>query len=185
MTRLVGLISDNNKTHYREKIHHLAQWCWAKEVIVDYKTNRRTAHAPLSKHEKVVEHVDNIRFLGIHISADLTWALNISHLVKKGQQRLFFLTERRETGLPSRLMVNFYRSTIESILTLDMVVWYTSCTGQKGSDPGGENSLRGLWEALFRTWTPCMLASCSIATDPTHPGLRLFSPCPQDRYTGP
>ncbi|KAI3362186.1 hypothetical protein L3Q82_012510, partial [Scortum barcoo] len=82
----------------REEIQHLTQWCSnnnlvlntskTKEVIVDYRRSRRTEHAPL---QEAVECVNNIKFLGIHITSDLTWSMNTAHLVKKAQQRLFFL----------------------------------------------------------------------------------------------
>ncbi|KAI3354422.1 hypothetical protein L3Q82_018945 [Scortum barcoo] len=74
-TTIVGLISDNDETHYREEIQHLTQWCSnnnlvlntskTKEVIVDYRRSRRTEHAPLLIHGEAVEHVNNIKFLGI------------------------------------------------------------------------------------------------------------------------
>ncbi|KAI3363725.1 hypothetical protein L3Q82_001339 [Scortum barcoo] len=87
-TTIVGLISDNDETHYREEIQHLTQWCSnnnlvlntskTKEVIVDYRRSRRTEHAPLLIHGEAVERVNNIKFLGIHITSDLT--MNTAHL---------------------------------------------------------------------------------------------------------
>ncbi|KAI3374377.1 hypothetical protein L3Q82_006202 [Scortum barcoo] len=78
-TTIVGLILDNDETHYREEIQHLTQWCSnnnlvlntskTKEVIVDYRRSRRTEHAPLLMHRKAFEHVNNIKFLGIHITS--------------------------------------------------------------------------------------------------------------------
>ncbi|KAI3373312.1 hypothetical protein L3Q82_006611 [Scortum barcoo] len=78
-TTIVGLISDNDETHYREEIQHLTQWCSnnnlvlntskTKEVIVDYRRSRRTEHAPLLIHGEAVERVNNIKFLGIHITS--------------------------------------------------------------------------------------------------------------------
>ncbi|KAI3372368.1 hypothetical protein L3Q82_022861 [Scortum barcoo] len=89
-TTIVGLISDNDETHYREEIQHLTQWCSnnnlvlntskTKEVIVDYRRSRRTEHAPLLIHGEAVERVNNIKFLGIHITSDLTWSMNTAHL---------------------------------------------------------------------------------------------------------
>ncbi|KAK5621099.1 hypothetical protein CRENBAI_013806 [Crenichthys baileyi] len=35
---------------------------------------------------EAVERVDSIKFLGIHISCDLSWTLNTSHLVKQDPQ---------------------------------------------------------------------------------------------------
>ena len=53
-TTVVGLISDNDETHYREEVQHLTQWCSSnnlilntsktKEVIVD---NRKLNTLPL------------------------------------------------------------------------------------------------------------------------------------------
>ena len=127
-TTVVGLISDDNETHYREETQHLTQWCSAnnlvlnsgktKEVIVDFRRSRKMDHAPLLIEGEVVERVDNIKFLGLHITSDLSWSTNTSCLVKKAQQRLFFLRKLKHAGLSSRLLVNFYRATIESILCL-------------------------------------------------------------------
>ncbi|KAI3372543.1 hypothetical protein L3Q82_023021 [Scortum barcoo] len=113
-----------------------------KEVIVDYRKSRRTEHAPLLIHGEAVERVNNIKFLGIHITSDLTWSMNTAHLVKKAQQRLFFLRKLKRAGLSPQLLTNFYRATTESILCLSAAVWYGSCTAQdlKGLSPGGENS---------------------------------------------
>ncbi|KAI3353126.1 hypothetical protein L3Q82_019253, partial [Scortum barcoo] len=111
-TTIVGLISDNDETHYREEIQHLTQWCSnnnlvlntskTKEVIVDYRRSRRTEHAPLLIHGEAVERVNNIKFLGIHITSDLTWSMNTAHLVKKAQQKTL-LPQEAETcwTLPS------------------------------------------------------------------------------------
>ncbi|KAI3366329.1 hypothetical protein L3Q82_000491 [Scortum barcoo] len=101
------------------------------EVIVDYRRSRRTEHAPLLIHGEAVERVNNnIKFLGIHITSDLTWSMNTAHLVKKAQQRLFFLRKLKRAGLSPQLLTNFYRATIESILCLSAAVWYGSCTAQ-------------------------------------------------------
>ncbi|KAI3353817.1 hypothetical protein L3Q82_004854 [Scortum barcoo] len=89
---------------------------------VDYRRSRRTEHAPLLIHGEAVERVNNIKFLGIHITSDLTWSMNTAHLVKKAQQRLFFLRKLKRAGLSPQLLTNFYRATIESILCLSAAV---------------------------------------------------------------
>ena len=55
-TTVVGLITDNDETAYREDVRDLAVWCQdsnlslnvikTKEMIVDYR-KRRTEHAPI------------------------------------------------------------------------------------------------------------------------------------------
>lgn len=114
------------RRHYCEEVQHLVEWCSdntlvlntpkTKEIIVDFRRSRKTTHPPLHINGEEVESVNDIEFLGIHITKDLLWSLNISHLVKKAQQRLFFLRKLKQAKLPSQLLVNFYRSTIENIL---------------------------------------------------------------------
>ncbi|KAI3375425.1 hypothetical protein L3Q82_021911 [Scortum barcoo] len=42
--------------------------------------------------------------VGIHITSDLTWSMNTAHLVKKAQQRLFFLRKLKRAGLSPQLL---------------------------------------------------------------------------------
>ena len=74
------------------------------------------------------EKVQSFKFLGVHISADLSWTENTTALVKKAQQRLHFLRVLWKEHLDTQLLVTFYRSSIESVLTYAVTVWYSSCT---------------------------------------------------------
>src|SRR4029434_2360324 len=80
-------------------------------------------HAPLHINGSAVEMVSCFRFLGV--SNDLTWSAHTDKVVKAARKRLFFL--RR---LDSVILTNFYRCTIESILTGCITVWYGSCTAK-------------------------------------------------------
>ena len=63
-TTVVGLITDNDQTAYREEIRELAVWCQdnnlsfnvskTKELIVDYR-KRRDEQAPINIDRAVVE----------------------------------------------------------------------------------------------------------------------------------
>ncbi|KAI4881099.1 hypothetical protein NFI96_007134 [Prochilodus magdalenae] len=48
--------------------------------------------------------------------------------VRKAQQRLHFLRRLWRVNLPQQLFCNFYRSTVKSILTSCITVWYGSAT---------------------------------------------------------
>ncbi|KAI3377264.1 hypothetical protein L3Q82_009168, partial [Scortum barcoo] len=161
------------------EIQHFTQWCSnnnlvlntskTKEVIVDYRRSRRTEHAPLLIHGEAVERVNNIKFLGIHITSDLTWSMNTAaHLVKKAQQRLFFLRKLKRAGLSPQLLTNFYRATIKSILCLSATVCYGSCTAEtarpKGLSPGGENGTGDYGKSFFQTWTQYTVMDKNIGT---------------------
>ena len=91
---MVGLISNNDETAYREEVEHLVRKCdlnnlelnptKTKEAILDFRrTNKRVTHTPVSIHGQEVERVTNFKFLGVYISEDFTWTTNISALVKR------------------------------------------------------------------------------------------------------
>lgn len=96
-TMVVGLISGDNETPYREEVTQLSNWCVhnnlsldvdkTKELIIDF---RRTLgkHTPLSINTLPVEIVQSTKFLGVHITDNLTWTQNTSHTTKKAQQHL-------------------------------------------------------------------------------------------------
>ncbi|KAI3356770.1 hypothetical protein L3Q82_003451 [Scortum barcoo] len=151
-TTIVGLISDNDETHYKRgdpapysvvfKQQPFLNTSKTKEVIVDYRRSRRSRSTlPLLIHGEAVERVNNIKFLGIHITSDLTWSMNTAHLVKKAQQRLFFLRKLKRAGLSPQLLTNFYRSHNREhpLPQCSSVVWQLHCTRPKGLSPGGEN----------------------------------------------
>ncbi|KAI2655641.1 hypothetical protein H4Q32_024234 [Labeo rohita] len=136
-TTVVGLISNNDETHYREEVAQLAKWCGAnnlslnvgktKEVVMDFRRNY-VDHPPLTIDSSTVERVSSTKFLGVHITEDLTWTTNVMSLNNKGQQRLHFLRRLKRASLPPPILTTFYRGTIESVLTSCITVWYGNCS---------------------------------------------------------
>ncbi|TWW61216.1 uncharacterized protein LOC130525978 [Takifugu flavidus] len=137
-TTVIGLISNNDETAYREEVERLTTWCAnnnlvlntskTKELIVDFRKARGGTQDPSHINGMAVERVSSFKFLGTHISENLSWTTNTSSIIKKAHQRLFFLRTLRKNQLSSAVLVNFYRCAIESILTNCVSVWYGSCT---------------------------------------------------------
>ncbi len=135
-TSVVGLISNNDEMHYREEVAQLAEWCGAnnlslnvektKEVVMDFRRNS-VDHPPLTIDTSTVERVSSTKFLGVHITEDLTWTTNTKSISKKAQQRLHFLRRLKRASLPPPILTTFYRGTIESVLTSCITVWYGNC----------------------------------------------------------
>lgn len=106
-----------------EEVQQLAKWCINSNLALNTKTivdslwssGRKVAHISPSNGTEV-ECVATFKFLGIHISEDLPWTLDNSTLVKKAHQCLLFLRQKK-SHLPPQILVNFYRCTIESILS--------------------------------------------------------------------
>ncbi|KAG5282896.1 hypothetical protein AALO_G00035910 [Alosa alosa] len=87
-----------------------------------------TQHLPLTIDGAVVERASSTKFLGVHISEDLSWTTNTASLAKRAQRRLYFLRKLRRASAPPAIMTTFYRCTIESILSSCIAVWGGSCT---------------------------------------------------------
>ncbi len=142
---------------------------------------------PLHIHGEEVENVNNIKFLGLYITNDLTWTINTHYLVKKAQRRLFFLRKLKKAKVPSQLLVNFYRSIIESILCHCITVWYTSCTIQNRRDlarivKSAQRIVGTKLPDLDKIYAIHLYKKASsIIKDSTHPGHRLFEPLPSGK----
>ncbi len=157
-----------------------------KELILDFRRHR-TEPAPLYINEDCVERVHTFKFLGLHISNDMSWSANTSATIIKAQQRLHFLRVLRKNSLECKLLVSFYRSTIESVLVYCISVWYSSCTA------ADKKALQRIINTAQKI-TGCSLPSLesiarshylsrakNIIKDTSHPGHHLFNLLPSGR----
>ncbi len=134
-----------------------------------------------------VERASSTKFLGVHITEDLSWTNNTAALAKKAQQRLYFLRKLRRARAPTPIMCTFYRGTIESILTSCITVWYGACNAScrkslqrivRAAEKIIGVSLPSLQDIYSTRLTRKAL---SIAGDPTHPTHSFFSLLPSGR----
>ena len=108
-TTVVGLITDNDETAYREEVTDLALWCQdnnlsfnvikTKEMIVDYR-KKRTEHAPIL----------------IHISNKLSRSKHTMTVMKRARQNLFPFRRLKRFGMGPQILKKCYSCTIERIL---------------------------------------------------------------------
>ncbi|XP_036419410.1 cell surface A33 antigen-like [Colossoma macropomum] len=79
-TTVVGLISNNNDSAYREEVNQIVIWCdnnnlnlnKTNEMTVDFR-RKHMVHTSLTIHRNAVESVRSTMFLELHIMDDLTW----------------------------------------------------------------------------------------------------------------
>ncbi|KAI4886572.1 hypothetical protein NFI96_000182 [Prochilodus magdalenae] len=194
-TTIIGNITNDDEGPYREEVKLLTEWCAAnnlslnvsktKELIIDFRKGGRT-HTPLNIGGTLVEE-SSFKFLGVHLAQDLTWTTNTSHLVRKAQQRLHFLRRLRRVNLPQQLLCNFYRSTVESILTSCITVWYGSATSAERK--ALQRVVKTAQHITASTLPPiqdiydkrCLRKAAHISSDPTHPSHPLFQPLPSGK----
>ena len=196
-TVVVGQISHNDESSYRQEVTELVDWCGenslcinvgkTKELIVDFRTKQHVPPLPLFIHGAVVERVPSFKYLGVHISEDLKWAINTSNILKKAHQRLYFLRRLRQAGLSTSVLEAFYRCVVESTLTFSITTWYGNCTAAnkkalqrvvKNAQKITQSSLPSI-ETIYTS--RCRSTAASIMEDPTHPAHKLFDPLPSGR----
>ncbi|KAI4879613.1 hypothetical protein NFI96_006236 [Prochilodus magdalenae] len=187
-TAVVGCITNSDESGYRQEVEHLEGWCRknnlcinikkTKEMIVDFRRGRH-AHLPLHVRGSAVEVVSNYRYLGVHLSNNLTWSNNTSSLVRKAHQRLYFLRWLRRAGLGSSVLTSFYRCVVESVLCSSINVWHGSCSAadRKALQRVVKAAQRSVGVSLPTTTDiytfRCRKRATCIMKDPTHPAHSL------------
>ncbi|KAI3367377.1 hypothetical protein L3Q82_026182 [Scortum barcoo] len=98
-TTIIGLITGNDETTYREEVRALTSWCQdnnlhlnvskTKELIVDFRRRQREEHAPpLHQRDYGGRRVSSFRFLGVHIRGGMYSIVKVVHPELKGQVEL-------------------------------------------------------------------------------------------------
>ncbi len=95
-------------------------WWW---ITGDRAEN--THPSPSTRH---LEQVNSFKFLGVHITEDLTWSAHTDAVLKKAHQRLFFLRRLSKFGTSPSILRSFYTCTEESILTGCITAWFGNST---------------------------------------------------------
>ncbi len=194
-TTVIGLITDNDETAYREEVS-LTKWCQenhlslniikTKELVVDFWRQSRV-HTPITIDKTPVERVNSFKFLGVHITEDLTWSAHTDAVLKKAHQRLFFLRRLRKFGTSPRILRSFYTCTVESILTGCITAWFRNSTA--GNRRALQRVVRttrhivgGELPSLQDIYTRrCIRKAQRIIKDSSHPSHRLLSLLPSGR----
>ncbi len=194
---VVGLISNNDETHFREKVAQLAEWCGVnnlslnvektKEVVMDFRRNS-VDNPPLTIDTSTVERVSSTKFLGVHITEDLTWTTNTMSISKKAQQRVHILCWLKRASLPPPILTTFYRGTIESVLISCITVWYGNCSAADCKTlQRTVNTAAKITSAPFPSILDFYLTwcSCKCYREGPHPSFPQSLPSPTIRKTVP
>ena len=137
-TVITGYISDDNTERYFSLIQQFVEWCdrhhlqlnvaKTKEIVIDFRKRTVVDHAPLCIHDSAVEQVSEYKYLGTTISCKLDWSKNVNIIQKKANQRLYFLRQLKKLHIDNTLLVLFYKSIIQSILTFNLICYFRNGT---------------------------------------------------------
>ncbi|XP_053722811.1 uncharacterized protein LOC128759684 [Synchiropus splendidus] len=105
-TTIIGLISDGDESAYRREVERLVSWCSHNnlelnaqktvEMVMDFR-RVTVSLSPLMLAGLAIPIVDSFCFLGTTITEDLKWEPTIRSLIRKAQQRMFFLRQAKKT----------------------------------------------------------------------------------------
>ena len=149
-TSVIGLIRDDDESAYRREVEQLILWCGRNnleqntlktvEMTVDFRRSP-PALPLLTILNSTLLAVESFRFLGSTISWNLKWEPNIKTIIKKAQQRMYFLRQLRKYNLPQELLIQFYTAVIESVLCTSITVWFRP-PNWIGIDSSGQSGLQ-------------------------------------------
>ncbi|KAI4887924.1 hypothetical protein NFI96_022449, partial [Prochilodus magdalenae] len=151
------------------------------------RKKQERVHTSITTNGAAVERVSSFKFLGVHITEELTWSEHTTRVVKKAQQRLFFLRRLRRFGMDPRILRTFYTCTVESILTGSITTWYGSCTAierkalQRVVRTAQYITGVQLPNLLDLYTSRCLRKTRRVLKDSTHPSHCLFSQLPSGR----
>ena len=103
-TTVIGIISDDDESAYRDDVKHLVRCCASndlvlnvsktKEIVVDFRKSK-SVPSTLIVNNSEVEIVDSFKFLGIHITSNLSWSLHTRYMCKKVNNVYIFCAASR------------------------------------------------------------------------------------------
>ena len=125
-------LSDSDDVYFNE-INKLTCWCEknyltlnvnkTKELLIDFR--KKPSQVPALKiNGDTVERVIQYKYLGTIVDRDLNFNANTDSLNKKCQSRIFCLQKLRSLNVNSKILQNFYRCFVESIITFSFICWF-------------------------------------------------------------
>lgn len=143
---VVGFISEGDESAYRDEFEHLASWCNENNLLLDTSKTRELGidFRREKNWHSITRHQRKLWGAGFklplpgcpHRGGPELKCEQLGGAEKKNtQQRLHFLRVLKKNNITQRLLLSFYRCTIESILTTAYV-----CGSPAAQQPRGKSS---------------------------------------------
>ncbi|XP_062859494.1 uncharacterized protein LOC134321621 [Trichomycterus rosablanca] len=161
-TTVLGLITKGDESAYREEVRELAEWC-----------SHSNLHLNISKTKEMI--------------VDYRKRQEDEHAPLYIRGAAVERVRLRKFGLPPKILKNFYKCTIESLLTGCISVWYGNCSLHdrkalqrvvRAAEIIIGHKLPALQD-IYRT--SCLKKALKITSDHTHPAHGLFTKLPSGR----
>lgn len=131
-TALLTLLQGQDSDH-GQALPAFIKWCddhfldlnvsKTKELIIDFRQSQDTPRAS-TIHNEEVQIVDSYKYLGTMFESQLKFKENTELIVKQHQQGTHLMRKLRSFNVCDTILCNFYRSSIESLLTFSFICWF-------------------------------------------------------------
>ena len=92
-------------------------------MLIDFRKNRPLVPY-LEVDGKIVDRVEEYKYLGTVIDSSLAFNKNVDAIHRKCQPRLYCLHKLRNIGIDSKILQVYHTCCIESLLTVSFMCWY-------------------------------------------------------------
>ena len=135
---LIGLLdfkSKNDPNDYFDAVDSFVSKCKAANLIINADKTKEMIVSFSRTHSvcdyvfidgKLIDKVDDFKYLGTFFGANLKWSSNTDHIYKKLKQRFFAFSKFKHFKPNEQQRNHFIRSLIFPILTYNIELWYNS-----------------------------------------------------------
>ena len=131
-TMMLGLVKNDNETHYRAEIDHFIEYCdnnylelnvsKTKEMVIDFRRNKKELDTIVIKNI-AVEQVSNYKYLGVVFDNALSWGDHVDYIMKKLNSRMYCLRKLNSFNVRNEILSIFYKSVICGVWNYCLVGW--------------------------------------------------------------
>ena len=93
-----------------------------KEMIFDFRKTKSHLE-PLTINNERVEGTEVYKYLGMHIDNQFSWQAHVDTLVKKLNQRLYFIRKLNSFKVNVEIIKTFYLSSVQSLILFGITCW--------------------------------------------------------------
>ncbi|SCV66640.1 Reverse transcriptase (RNA-dependent DNA polymerase) [Anaplasma phagocytophilum] len=115
----------------QDDLHKISDWCdtWLMQIntsktkAITFTTQRHpSSHTYLIRNDPI-ENVSSFKYLGVHLSSDLSWNTHIQHVTNKAMKTLGFLKRTLFQANPETKLVA-YSTLVRSQLEYASIIWH-------------------------------------------------------------
>ena len=92
-------------------------------MLISKKQHQHFAPVDLHLNRKRIDRVNEVRYLGVLITADLMWSAHIQTIVQKARRKLGYIYQTFYKDCSTEVLLNLYKSLIRPMLEYCCLVW--------------------------------------------------------------